>query len=222
MTGPQPIRIVLADDHPIVRAGIRTLLDQAPDLAVVGEADDGAIVARMVAELRPDVLVLDVEMPGASGLEIARQLRDTGSLVRILAFSAHDEPGLISSLLACGAAGYLTKDEAPDAIIAAVRGVARGETGWLSRRAMAQLVRRDHDPRRTAMVGPTPLSPREREVLVSLARGQANEQIATALSLSVGTVKNHITAVYDKLGVHTRAEATAWAWRQGLMGDEEG
>jgi DNA-binding NarL/FixJ family response regulator len=128
------IRVALTDDHPKVRASIRHLLEQAMDIVVVGEASDGAEALRLVADLAPDILLLDVEMPGMSGVEVARRLKAAGAPVRVLALSAYDDEQYVGELLATGAAGYLTKDEAPEAIVEAVRGVARGEKGWFSRR----------------------------------------------------------------------------------------
>jgi DNA-binding NarL/FixJ family response regulator len=130
----RPIRVALADDHQVVRIGVRSMLEKALDIVVVGEASDGAEALRLVAELAPDILLLDVEMPGMSGVEVARRLQASGSPVRVLALSAYDDAQYIAGLLASGAAGYLTKDEAIELIVDAVRGVARGERGWLSTR----------------------------------------------------------------------------------------
>lgn len=215
--GMATIRIVLVDDHPVVRAGIRTLLEQAPDLVVVGEAGDGTAALRLIADLAPDVLLLDMELPGLSGVEVARRLQAAGSPVRVLALSAHDDPYYIFGLLASGAAGYLTKDEAPQAIVEAVRGVARGEAGWLSRRVMAKVVRREQPVHQAGPLPLTSLSARERQVLRLVARGQDNEQIASTLNIAVGTVRTHVATIFSKLEVHKRSEAVAWAWQHGLM-----
>jgi DNA-binding NarL/FixJ family response regulator len=131
------IRIVIADDHTIVRAGIRSLLAGSPDIDVVGEARNGVEALRLVRELNPDVLVLDMEMPGLKGLDVARQLRAANASVRILALSAYDDQEYINGLLENGASGYLLKEDAPSALIEAVRGIARGEQGWISRRIQA-------------------------------------------------------------------------------------
>jgi DNA-binding NarL/FixJ family response regulator len=121
----RPIRVALADDHPVVRIGVRSMLEKAPDIVVVGEASDGAGALCLVAELAPDILLLDVEMPGMTGIEVARQLQASGSPVRILALSAYDDAQYIAGLLASGAAAYLTKDQAIEMIVEAVRGVAK-------------------------------------------------------------------------------------------------
>jgi DNA-binding NarL/FixJ family response regulator len=128
------IRVALADDHQVVRIGVRSILEKAPDIVVVGEANNGMGALRLVSELAPDILLLDIEMPGMTGVEVARYLQASGSPVRVLALSAYDDAQYIAALLASGAAGYLTKDEAMDMIVDAVRGVARGEQGWLSAR----------------------------------------------------------------------------------------
>src|SRR6266540_1031813 len=182
------IRIVLTDDHPVVRSGIRQLLEKTSDIVVVGEASDGAEALRLVNELSPDVLLLDMEMPSETGVQVARQLHATRSPVRILALSAYDDEQYIVGLLACGAAGYLTKEAALETIAEAVRGVAHGEEGWLSRRAAAQVA----------------------------AWGWTNDHIAEVLSISERTVRFHLTNVYNKLGVTSRGAAIAWAVREGL------
>ena len=212
------IRIVLADDHPVVRQGIRSMLEKASDLVVVGEAGGGEEALRLVEHLSPDVLLLDMEMPDISGLEVARRLLADGSPVHVLALSAHDDEQYIFGLLDHGAAGYLTKDEAPSTIVEAVRGVARGEKGWISRRVANKLVRR----KRMALEAATSaLSDREREVLRLMGRGYNNTRIAETLFISEGTVKNHVTHIYDKLNLRTRAEAVAWAWQHGMMEGED-
>ena len=212
------IRIVLVDDHPIVRRGIRSMLEKADDLVVVGEADNGEDALHLVDHLTPDVLLLDMQMPGMTGLEVARRLSADGSAVRVMALSAHDDEQYIFGLLDHGAAGYLTKDEAPSTIVEAVRGVARGEEGWISRRVANKLVRR----KRMALEAATSaLSDREREVLRLMGRGHNNIRIAETLFISEGTVKNHVTHIYDKLNLRTRAEAVAWAWQHGMMEGED-
>src|SRR5215217_4646341 len=208
------IRVVLTDDHPVVRSGIRQLLEKTSDIVVVAEASDGAEALRLVNELSPDVLLLDMEMPGETGVQVARQLHDARSPVRILALSAYDDEQYIVGLLSSGAAGYLTKEEALETIAEAVRGVAHGEEGWLSRRAAAQVAA-------WTRKGPSHnhgLTEREIEVMRLIARGWTNDQIAEALTISERTVRFHLTNVYAKLGVSTRGAAIAWAVREGLEG----
>jgi DNA-binding NarL/FixJ family response regulator len=208
------IRVVLTDDHPVVRSGIRQLLEKTADIVVVGEASDGAEALRLVKALDPDVLLLDMEMPGETGVQVAQQLQAAGSAVRILALSAYDDEQYIVGLLASGAAGYLTKEEALETIAEAVRGVAHGEEGWLSRRAAAQVAAWT----RKGLSHDNGLTERELEVVRLAARGWTNDHIAEALSISERTVRFHLTNVYSKLGVSTRGAAIAWAVRAGLGG----
>lgn len=219
MTAPGPIRVALADDHALFRAGVHMLLDGAEGIEVVGEAATGRAALDLVRERKPDVLLLDMEMPDMTGVEVARRLQATGAAVRILVLSAYDDEEYVSGLLDNGAAGYLTKEEVPERLVAAVRGVARGETGWMSPGVAARMFRR-----RAADEEAASLSAREREVLRLIARGLDNAAIAGHLFISESTVKNHVTNIYGKLDVRSRAEAVAWAWRHGLMGggsDEE-
>jgi DNA-binding NarL/FixJ family response regulator len=131
--------VVLADDHALVRTAIRQLLERAADIEVVAEANNGIQALRLVDELSPDVLLLDMEMPGLNGVEVARKLRAAGSPVQILALSAYDDKEYIQNMLADGAAGYITKEEAPQILLEAVRGVARGEVGWVSGRVASRM-----------------------------------------------------------------------------------
>ncbi|MEX1019403.1 MAG: response regulator transcription factor [Litorilinea sp.] len=204
------IRVLLIDDHPIVRSGIRMLLEQAEDILVVAESDRGDDVMQMVHRHTPHVLLLDMEMPGKSGVEVAREIQAAGLSVRILALSAYDDDEYISSLLSNGAAGYLTKEEALHTIVDAVRGVARGEEGWFSRRAAAQIAAiARRQPEETPQ-----LTEREKEVLTRLAEGWTNARIAQDLTVSERTVRFHLSNIYDKLGFSSRSEAIAWALRR--------
>ena len=210
------IRVVLADDHPIVRDGVKNMLSQHEDIEVVGEASDGGQAVLMVRDLQPDVLLLDMEMPIKPGIEVAQELAKENHPVRILALSAYDDDEYIFGLLDAGAAGYMTKDEAPDMIVEAVRGVAQGEDGWISRRVADKMVRR----RRTRLQRDSAdLSAREWEILKLVGKGLTNPEIGELVFISEGTVKNHVSHIYEKLGFRTRAEAVAWAWEHGLMKD---
>ncbi|HEX9027543.1 MAG TPA: response regulator transcription factor [Anaerolineales bacterium] len=206
-------QVLLVDDHPVVRAGIRQLLERAPDISVVGEARDGDEALRLVQELNPDVMLLDMEMPGLNGNEVAQRLQKAGSRVRILALSAHDDRQYIQELLANGASGYLVKEEVPEAIIEAVRGVARGEHGWVSRRVAAQMSTwmRGEDTQRMG------LTAREVEVLQAVVAGKTNQEIGLALGISEKTVEKHLEGVFSKLGVASRVEAAVHAVREGWV-----
>jgi DNA-binding NarL/FixJ family response regulator len=135
----EKIRVILADDHPFLRTGLRKILDNTSDIVVVGEASDGAQALKLVESLDPDVLVLDVEMPHMNGIQVARELNSRDSEVRILVLSAHDDRAHILGMLDAGVAGYLTKDEASDVLVKAVRGVAEGTDGWLSQRVASKI-----------------------------------------------------------------------------------
>jgi DNA-binding NarL/FixJ family response regulator len=206
------IRVILADDHPVTRDGIRNLLQRASGIEVVGEADNGTEALRLIEELTPDVLLLDMEMPGLKGIDVARQLRAGSSPVRILALSAYDDKQYILELLASGASGYLVKEEAPEAIIEAVRGVAQGQQGWVSRRIAAQMMAwtREEPPK-------TNLTEREMGVLRLVAAGKTNQEIGLALGISDKTVEKHLEAIFGKLGVASRVEAAVWAVRAGWV-----
>jgi DNA-binding NarL/FixJ family response regulator len=136
------VRVVLADDHSGVRSGIRYLLEREPEITVVGETTDGLGAIQLVERLSPDILLLDVEMPGMNGIEVARHLKAKDSAVRIIALSSYDQREYILEMLDNGAAGYLVKDEAPELLVDAVIGVSRGETGWFSNRAKQRVMRK--------------------------------------------------------------------------------
>jgi len=205
------IRVILADDHPVVRTGIRALLEQSPDIVIVAEADNGADIIPLVKLHQPDVLILDIEMPQLSGIEVAQAIKEHNFPVRVLALSAHTDQQYVFRILANGAAGYLVKDEAPEMIIEAVRGVASGTEGWISRQAAAQMsvfMRKDKEK---------DLTPREQEVLHLVADGKSNQEIAYLLRISESTVEKHVSSLLTKLNVASRVEAAVQAVRKGLV-----
>lgn len=208
-----PIRVLLADDHPVVRAGIRNLLERVVDIEVVGEASTGQEVLTLVEQVRPDVLLLDMELPDIKGTEVAQRLQASGSPVRILALSAYDDGVYIRELLELGAAGYLIKEEAPETIVDAVRGVAYGEQGWVSRRIAAQMVSWVRGDEREGLK----LTAREMEVLRHVVMGKTNQNIAAALGISEKTIEKYMEAIFAKLGVASRVEAAVYAVREGLV-----
>lgn len=207
------IRVLLIDDHPVVRAGIRMLLEQDPGIEVVGEVDNGDKAVQLVESLKPDVLLLDMEMPGKNGVQVAQELKKAKAKVHILGLSAYDDEEYISGLLSSGAAGYLTKEEALDKIVDAVHGVARGETGWFSRRAVMQMSAKVRKEKEHVYH----LTSREEDVLRPLTRGLTNKQIAAELGISQRTVRFHLSNLYEKLSVNSRAKAIAWALKHNLV-----
>jgi DNA-binding NarL/FixJ family response regulator len=201
----EAIRVVLADDHPLIRSGLRARLEAEPDLAVIGEAADGAEAQRQCRDLRPAVLVLDLNMPGPPPTATVAFVQDHCPAIRVLVLTAYDDDAYVRGLLAAGIAGYVLKDEAPDALVDAVRSVARGGA-WFSQSVVAKLAR----PPQPVDAGPA-LTDRERELLDLLAQGWDNVRIAEELHLGEQTVRNYVSRLYDKLDVQTRAEAIVWA-----------
>lgn len=211
------ITVVIVDDHPVVRAGMRTVLDAAPDVTVVAEGASGADALRLVAQHCPDVLVLDVNLPDLSGVEVARRLRDQGTTTAILVLTIYDDRPTVFGLLESGAIGYILKDEALETLVNAVRAAARGES-WLSPSVARQVVRRAVGKTPSPPEPPPlPLTPRETEVLCLLAQGLDNEAIAQRLVVTKRTVQNHVSNIYGKLGVASRTEAALYAIRHGLV-----
>jgi len=206
------VRVVIADDHPVMRDGIRNLLDKAIDIEVAGEASDGVEALRLVEELDPDVLLLDMELPGMKGVEVAQRLQASGAAVHILALSAYNDAEYIRGLLASGAAGYLLKEEIPETIVEAIRGVARGERGWVSRQVAAQMATWTQEETES-----TVLTRRELDVLRLVVEGKTNQEIGLALGISDKTVEKHLEGVFAKLGVASRVEAAVHAVREGLV-----
>ena len=214
----RPIRVVLADDHPVFLSGLSAYLRDQPDIELVGTATEGRSALSLTRSERPDVLVLDLEMPEMTGMEVSQALQ--GEPAQVLILSAYQDEDYIFGVLERGAAGYLTKQEPLGTILDAVRGVAGGETHWLSRR-IADLVLRGRWRRRREPHLLDPLSQREREVAVEMARGRSNPEIADRLFISLSTVKKHVNAVYGKLGLPTRPRVVAWMWEHGLVEPEE-
>ena len=208
------IRILLADDHPIVRDGLRAILGTQPDFEVVGEAAHGAEVLRQVDALRPDLLLLDLEMPRMDGVETLRQLRAEHPQVRVLVFTAFDTDERIMGALRAGAQGYLLKGTPREELFAAIRIVHDGGS-LLQPIVAAHLIRQVVDPPSPAVHDP--LTPREYEVLRLLARGLQNKEIAAALAITQRTVKFHVSAVFHKLGAGNRTEAVTIAAQLGLV-----
>ena len=201
------IRIMIADDHPVARAGIRRFLNKATDLEIVAEAADGNQALELASKLAPDVLLLDIELPGMKGIEVARELQATGSHTKILVLSTYDDKQFIFGLLGNGASGYLTKEEVPETILEAVHGVARGEKGWVSRRVAAVM----SDWTQTDELSGNNLTRRELDVLKWVVKGKTNQEIGMELGISQKTVEKHLESVFTKLKVTSRVEAAVLA-----------
>jgi len=204
------VRIVLADDHAVVRGGLRLLLENEPDLEVVAEANDAESARRYVRGHHPDVLVLDLSMPGGSGLETITGIREESPATQIVVLTAHREPALAQQALGAGALGYVLKDAAIYELVEAVRGVAAGES-FLDPRLSALLA----SERLTR--GPDALSERELSVLRLIALGHTNAEIAEQLYLSVRTVESHRARIQLKLQLSTRAELVRYALERHLI-----
>ena len=207
------IRILLADDHAVVRQGFRMILSSHPDLEIVGEAGNGREAVELAATLRPDVVVMDVAMPELNGIEATRRLTAENPHIRVVALSMHKDSVYVREILRAGARGYLLKDSVADDLVAAVRSVAGGE-GYLSP-AISNAVLDDY---RKHVTNPIDLlSSREREVLQMLAEGKTNKEIAVTLNLSVYTVEAHRGRIMEKLNVHSINELVRFAVRNGLI-----
>jgi len=205
------IRIVLADDHPVVREGLRGMLAAEPGLEVVGEAGSGSEAVALVRRLRPDVVLMDLRMPGGDGVEAITQIRASGdSGARIIVLTTYDTDADILRAVEAGAAGYLLKDSPRADLLRAIRAAARGET-VLAPAVAGRLISRVREPRAEA------LSARETEVLALVARGLTNVQIGRALYVSEATVKTHLMRACTKLGVTGRAAAVAKAMQTGAL-----
>jgi DNA-binding NarL/FixJ family response regulator len=210
------LRVLIADDHPVVRSGVRNELAVHADLQVVGEAVDGDEVLARVRELSPQVLVLDVHMPGMKAVEILHALADFPAPPATLILSAYGDPENVFGMLEAGARGYMLKDADPEQIAEGIRAVAAGKR-WLSQEILEVVLTQRLPPVEVLPARYERLSEREREVLIFLGQGLNNAQIAERMQLSETTVKNHVTSLYDKLDLHSRAEAVAYAWQHGLM-----
>lgn len=211
------IRVLVADDHNIVREGFRSLIDAEEGMEVVGEAADGHSAVEMARKLTPDVVVLDLRMPILNGIEAARQISAEHAKIEIVGLSMHLEKQYISEMLKAGASGYLAKDCPSGELIKAIRAVARGEV-HLSPAAAAKLVEGlagpDDHPRSTVF---TRLTEREREVLQLLAEGLSVKEAADHLNLSINTLHTHRKHIMDKLDIHNIAGLTKYAIREGII-----
>ena len=224
-TEPAPVRVLLVDDEAMVRSGLAMLLTAEPDLVVVGEAADGAAAVEETVRLQPDVVVMDVRMPGTDGVAATRVLTSDAFLDRVpnvaavLMLTTFDEDAAVHAALRAGASGFILKSSAPKVLADAVRSLARGG-GWLdpdvTRRLLTEFGRQT-DPSAPPPEQLQQLTRREREVLVAVAHGLTNAEIARRLFLSEATVKTHVHRIFLKLGVSERAQAVTAAFKSGLV-----
>jgi two-component system response regulator NreC len=222
--GMNKIRLLIVDDHPVVRAGLRTLLGAQPDMEVVGEADDGATAIERCVEIRPDVVIMDITMKGMSGLASTREIVSRLPEIKVLVLTMHEDEEYLRQMLEIGATGYVLKQAVDTELAIAIRAVQRGEVYLYSSFTKVLLgdLARDEEGRdgqkRTSDY--ELLSRREKEVLRLVSLGYTNRQIADQLFLSVKTVETYRSRVMDKLGLRSRAALVRYALRQGLLDDE--
>lgn len=215
----RPIRIVVADDHPIVRDGIRRLIEANEGMSVVGEAEDGAEALQIVATLDPDILVVDMSMPSYNGAQVTRRVRQNWPTVRVVALTVHDDRDYLAQLLNAGVSGYVLKRAAGSELILAIRTVIDGGV-YLDPRVAGKVVNRFvGDATEPSREPPGELSDREREVLKQIGRGFSNKEIAAQLSISVKTVETYKTRILEKLGLRGRADMVLYALRRGWLDD---
>ncbi|MFZ2487303.1 MAG: response regulator transcription factor [Anaerolineae bacterium] len=206
-----PLRVLLVDDHPAFRMGLRLVLGQAADIVVVAEASTGADALALAQSLTPDVVVLDYQLPDLTGDAVARVLRARGLSCAVLALSAYTDEATVQRMVQAGALGYLVKEEAPAAIVDAVRAAARGEGRWSA--AVASKLAASHG------AVPGELTAREQDVVRLLARGWDNRRIARELHIGERTVRFHLRNIFDKIDAQSRTEAAVWAVHRGLAED---
>jgi DNA-binding NarL/FixJ family response regulator len=212
-----PIRLLIADDQALMRTGFRMILDAQDDIEVVGEAIDGADAIRRFEELSPDVVVMDVRMPTMDGIEATRRISALGRPARVLILTTFDLDEYVYEALRAGASGFLLKDRPPEELVAAVRVIASGEAllaPSVTRRLIEEFARRAPAAKPTEL---DELTEREREVLVLMARGLSNVEIARSLFVAETTVKTHVGRVLHKLGLRDRAQAVVLAYESGLV-----
>lgn len=200
------IKVILADDHPALRIGLRVLLDASPSISVVGEVENGVFVVQMISQLLPDIVILECQLPGIDGVKVAEELRKSAVNVKILALSAYDDDQYLAGMMFAGAAGYILKNEAPKQIVDAVERLYKGEILWTA----DQKKRVEQWQNEIGRIKDN-LTARELEVLRFVALSLSNKEIAQKLSITVRTVDFHVSNILRKLGAISRVEAAVWA-----------
>jgi NarL family two-component system response regulator LiaR len=214
MNAPGSIRVFIADDHAIVRKGIRAVLEIVPDIEMVGEADNGREAVAAAEQLHPDVILMDLVMPEMDGIEAIRLIKDRQPEARILVLTTFAGEDKIFPAIKAGALGYHLKDSSPDELVQAIREVARGESSLhpvIARKVLQELSKPSQQP-----PTPDPLTPREMEVLRLVAQGLGNQEIAGELVISEATVRTHVSRILDKLHLASRTQAALYALREGI------
>jgi DNA-binding NarL/FixJ family response regulator len=218
MTTMNTIRILLADDHKLMRAGLRLVVDQQPDLTVVGEADDGRQAVELATSLKPNVVVMDIGMPNLNGIEAARQIREVCPDAAVVMLSMHSDEGYVLRALSAGARAYLLKDSATTDLVTAIHAVVEGKSFFSP--AVSRVLLQDY-MRKLQRSGAEDsydlLSPREREVLQLVAEGKSNKEVASLLNLSVFTVETHRAKIMQKLNLKGVPELILYAVRKGII-----
>ena len=212
------VRVVLADDQPLIRAGLRVLIADTPDLDVVGEAGTGAQAVQMARDLRPDVVVMDIRMPGMDGIEATQIITAEHATARVVVLTTFDDDDYVFAALRAGASGFLVKDMALDDILAAIRVVAAGDAliaPGVTRRLIAQFASRPEPPPPRRQIDG--ITERERQVLTLVGRGLSNAEIAASLFISAATAKAHVARLLAKLGARDRVQLVIAAYQAGLV-----
>ncbi|AOS66018.1 response regulator [Actinoalloteichus hymeniacidonis] len=216
------IRVLIADDQEMVRAGFSMILNAQPDIEVIADVPNGADALRYARELRPDVCLLDIRMPEIDGLEVTRRLAGPGVVdpLKVVIVTTFDLDEYVASALAGGASGFLLKDAGPALLVEAIKAAVRGDA-LVSPQITVRLLKHFNAPAKSTVRQPADaLTDREVDVVREVARGCTNTEIGTELFMSLSTVKTHLAAVQQKLGVRNRVEIAAWAWRSGMMADD--
>lgn len=219
MISTPPIRVLLVDDHALFRRGIASMLAAERGFEVVGEAGDGLEAAERARELMPDVILMDIFMPGANGLEATRRIKETLPYAKIVILTVSEEDQNLFEAIKSGAQGYLLKKIEPQELFAMLKGVVQGDAP-ISRTMAGKILGEFARQARRTVVSPLPgadLSPREKEVLELVTQGRSNKEIATALTIAENTVKNHLKNILEKLHLENRVQAATFALREGLI-----